>query len=136
MMSKSLSVVASALLLSLFWLVTACGGAEAEEVTDITKLDIPQDTPVVRALEAGVSQRITEEGVGYFVLKGCNKCHKTKGKIKTIGPILAGIRDRMDIPTMEAWIRHPGRLKRGTLMPPWDGSDKELISLMAYLRTL
>ena len=97
---------------------------------------VKKDTPVVRALEAGVPKQFADEGATYFELKKCNMCHKRKGKIKTVGPILAGIKDRMSVPELETWIRYPGRLKEKTLMPPWDGTDDQLIRLIAYLKTL
>ncbi len=114
--------------------LASCGDAGGNE--DTGPVVIPQDSPIISALNKGVSARITEEGATYFVLKKCNNCHKTKGTIKTVGPVLAGIKDRMTIPELEAWIRHPRRMKPGTLMPTWDGRDHELISLIAYIRTL
>ncbi len=114
-------------------LLPSCGKTADAETPQV---EVRRDTPVVKALEAGVSESIADEGIDYFVLKGCNRCHKTKGKIKTIGPILAGIKDRMDIPNLETWIRYPRQMKPGTLMPRWDGDDQELIALIAYLRTL
>ncbi|MFT7618710.1 MAG: cytochrome c2 [Planctomycetota bacterium] len=126
--SFALSVVTIFITLAL---IPACGGNDPAD-----KIVFSSETPVATALLAGATPEIVEQGARFFGLKKCHNCHKTKGTISTVGPVLAGVKDRLDIPHLEMWIRNPRRMKPGTLMTSWDGTDEELIAVIAYLRTL
>ena len=91
---------------------------------------------VSEALKGQIDAALVKKGGELFLSKKCFACHKIGGDTKLLGPNLAGIAQRMDVETMETWIRHPKQLKPKTLLPAFDGSDDQLIALIAWLRTL
>lgn len=124
----AVSIVASLLMLAV---IPACGDKEPDK-----EMVFSTETTVAAAVLKGMTPEQVTEGARLFGLKKCHNCHKTKGTVKTVGPVLAGVKDRLDVPHLEMWIRYPKRMKPGTLMTYWDGTDEELIALIAYLRTI
>ncbi len=120
-----------AVLLVLAVVLWACSEDEAG-----TTMTIPEKTAVTEALQGQIDEALIEKGAELFMRKKCFSCHKVKGETSLLGPNLADIGARMDVATLEAWIRHPKRMKPGTLMPAFDGGDDQLIALIAWLRTL
>lgn len=116
---------------ALLTIIASCGDAK-----ELDPIEFSADTTVASAVLKGVTPEVVEAGSRYFGLKKCVTCHKTQGTIKTVGPVLAGVKDRLDVPHLEMWIRYPRRMEPKTSMTNWDGTDEELIALIAYLRTL
>ena len=91
-----------------------------------------------------------ESGRQLFAAKGCVACHTAPGvpgATGTIGPNLGGIGDPQKRPqlagnlpntpeNLRRWIRDPGMVKPGTMMPNLNLTEKEADDLVALLTTL
>jgi cytochrome c len=91
-----------------------------------------------------------ESGKQLFAAKGCVACHVAPGvpgATGTIGPNLGGIGDPQKRPqlagnlpntpeNLRRWIRDPGMVKPGTMMPNLNLTEKEADDLVALLTTL
>ena len=82
-----------------------------------------------------------------FKSKGCVACHtvaEVEGAVGTIGPVLDGLASRAQLTsglpvTKESvadWIRDPGAVKPGTIMPNLGLSEDEIEKLAGWLMTL
>jgi cytochrome c oxidase subunit 2 len=79
--------------------------------------------------------------------KGCIACHTIQGTpaAGVLGPDLSHVGSRRTIAAgilenttanMIRWLRNPGEVKPGALMPNLQLTDEELRTLAAYLRSL
>ena len=82
-----------------------------------------------------------------FKSKGCVACHtvaEVEGAVGTIGPVLDGLASRAQLTSglpvtkenVADWIRDPGAVKPGTIMPNLGVSEDEIEKLAAWLMTL
>ncbi|HSM08697.1 MAG TPA: cytochrome c oxidase subunit II [Gemmatimonadota bacterium] len=90
---------------------------------------------------------IIEEGQQLLMTKGCIACHRIQGTpaAGVLGPDLSHVGSRRTIAAgilenttenMIRWLRDPGEVKPGALMPALQLSEEELRTLAAYLRSL
>jgi cytochrome c oxidase subunit 2 len=88
-----------------------------------------------------------EAGRHAFETLACMNCHTISGTAATgkFGPDLTHLMSRSTIASgvvanngenLHEWIKDPDHLKRGSLMPAMQLSDKQIDELMAYLSTL
>jgi cytochrome c len=90
-----------------------------------------------------------QQGVRVILQRGCGGCHtipNIPGASGTIGPNLAGVKDRKQIAggvvpnnspqDLAAWIMDPPALKPGTAMPKLGLTQDEAAAAAAYLYTL
>ena len=82
-----------------------------------------------------------------FMTTACVSCHAVRGTMANglYGPDLTHLMSRATLGAgvapntkekLRAWIRNPGELKPGVLMPPMQLTDQELDQLVAYMTTL
>ncbi len=82
-----------------------------------------------------------------FKSKGCVACHtvaEVEGAVGTIGPVLDGLASRAQLTSglpvtkenVADWIRDPGAVKPGTIMPNLGVSEDEIEKLAVWLMTL
>jgi len=90
---------------------------------------------------------IIEEGQQLLMTRGCIACHRIQGTpaAGVLGPDLSHVGSRRTIAAgilenteenMIRWLRDPGEVKPGALMPTLQLSEEELRTLAAYLRSL
>jgi cytochrome c oxidase subunit 2 len=90
---------------------------------------------------------ILEDGQRLLMSKGCIACHRIQGTpaAGVLGPDLSHVGSRRTIAAgilenttanMIRWLRNPGEVKPGALMPNLQLTDEELRTLAAYLRSL
>jgi len=65
----------------------------------------------------------------------CKSCHKYKGSGGTLGPDLTHAGKSMTADQLKAFIKNPKKVKPKTIMPPVQGSEKDLTDLAAFLAT-
>lgn len=87
------------------------------------------------------------QAVELFKSKGCVACHtvaEVEGAVGTIGPVLDGLASRAELTSglpvtkenVADWIRDPGAVKPGTVMPNLGLSEDEIDKLAGWLMTL
>ncbi|MFW6089312.1 MAG: cytochrome c oxidase subunit II [Gemmatimonadota bacterium] len=107
----------------------------------------PQDAGAEPAPQEADLATIIEEGQELLMTKGCIACHRIQGTpaAGVLGPDLSHVGSRRTIAAgilenteenMIRWLRDPGEVKPGALMPTLQLSDEELRTLAAYLRSL
>jgi len=91
-------------------------------------------------------EAIIEQGKGLFTDFACNTCHAVDKKL--IGPALAGVYDRNDLPWLYAFVKNSQKVIASgddyavdlfneynkTLMQPMQLEDDQILSIMAYIK--
>jgi len=78
-----------------------------------------------------------ELGREYFrVSDHCIQCHAIHGSGGTTGPDLTNVGERLQLDYMRAWIRNPKRFKPDTVMPAFEGTERELDAVIEYLLSI
>lgn len=75
-------------------------------------------------------------GQALFTKMKCIKCHTIQGEGGDKGPDLSNVARRLRGDFFEPWIRNPRVFKPDTEMPSFEGSERELGAITAYLRSL
>jgi ubiquinol-cytochrome c reductase cytochrome b subunit len=76
------------------------------------------------------------QGALVYQANGCNGCHKVNGVGMSVGPVLNGLSQRRTRSWVEEHFVDPPKLSRGSIMPPYRLSQKDLGNLIAYLFAL
>jgi len=74
-------------------------------------------------------------GKKIFDKNNCLSCHSIKGKGGTLAPDLSRVASKINSTWMFNWIKKPKEYNPITIMPQFEFSDKEIISLVSYLQT-
>ena len=104
-------------------------------------------TWVAAQQKAPVEQAATKAGRELFSSLACINCHSVRGTPSNgvFGPDLTHLMSRSTLgagavrntpENLRAWVKDPGAVKAGALMPAMKLDDAELDQLMAYLVTL
>ena len=80
--------------------------------------------------------QIVKSGRKLFRRKRCNFCHKTKGFAPASGPNLKDVGGRLTHDELHRWIKTPKVFKPDTRMPTFDGSERQLLDIVEFLKTL
>jgi cytochrome c2 len=79
-------------------------------------------------------------GADLFMERGCYGCHEAPGVayLPKFAPPLAGLRTKLVDATawVPAWLKEPGRLRPGTLMPEFGLTDDEATKIAAFVLSL
>lgn len=106
----------------------------------------PRDAAAPEPQDADLAT-IIEEGQRLLMTKGCIACHRIQGTpaAGVLGPDLSHVGSRRTIAAgilenttenLIRWLRDPGEVKPGALMPTLQLSEEELRTMAAYLRSL
>ena len=101
---------------------------------------------MAQADQVPTDEAIIEQGGNLFKEWGCNTCHAVERKV--VGPALAGIDDRRDLPWLYAFIRNSSQVigsgdeyavnlyneYNNLQMPNHDLSDEEILSIIAWVK--
>jgi len=116
--------------------------AQPQEVAEGEEVPEPQADP----LDAGL-RAVLEAGNQAFLGSGCIACHRIAGTVAAgvLGPDLTHIGSRRTIAAgilentpeeMARWLRDPGAVKPGALMPTLNLDEDTIRTLVAYLESL
>lgn len=87
--------------------------------------------------DAELAKLSPSEGGKKVFMARCMRCHTINGIGGTTrGPNLSNVGSRMDLPTLEKFIRDPKSVKPGSRMQALAISDKEADAAAAYLSEL
>lgn len=114
--------------------VAAAGEAGNAASARLTTAAAPQDAPWEIALnptaqQLDVGKRLVQE-------QNCLACHRIQGKGGEVASDLGGVGDRRNAEWIYQHFQDPQKMSPGTLMPKFQISEQETISLTAYILTL
>ena len=75
-------------------------------------------------------------GAALYHATHCNSCHKVNGAGVTLGPALNGVAARRDKEWLERHFRDPQGMSKGSIMPVYNFSEKDMGDMIAYLQTI
>ena len=76
------------------------------------------------------------EGAIVYQQNRCGMCHQVNRTGARLGPPLNGLSKRRTKEWMEAHFVDPQKMSKGTVMPPYRFSPKEMQNITAYLLAL